>query len=73
LRHDPERLVGQLAQIARPAHNETAQLSASDTQPGDLAPQDGDCPTGYCHLGRDRVPSREAYGAGVLDLTRWAG
>jgi len=45
--------------------NATPGLSATDTSPGDLSGIP--CLTGYCHLGGAPIPSREAFGAGLVD------
>jgi subtilisin family serine protease len=69
LRHRPSLLVALLKLEAnRKVHNLTQVVSATDTGPGDL---DGvACPTGHCHLGGARVPDREAYGAGLVNVGR---
>lgn len=46
-------------------NNRTPPLSATDTSAGDLTGLP--CDTGYCHLGGDRIPSREAYGRGLVN------
>jgi subtilisin family serine protease len=65
--HKPGSLIQQLKDNARDdAHNYTVVLSASDQSGGDLY---GDsCPTGYCHLGGSAIFSRQAYGAGIVDV-----
>jgi lantibiotic leader peptide-processing serine protease len=67
LRHSPGALVARLqAHANRDLHNLTTTIAAADTSPGDFG---GDaCPTGYCHLGGARIPDREAYGAGLVDV-----
>jgi subtilisin family serine protease len=67
LRHDPDGLVTVLKSQARPAHNQTQILSATDRSPGDLTRQP--CRDGYCHLGGPAVPDAEAYGAGIIDVS----
>jgi subtilisin family serine protease len=68
-RGNPDMLVRILKDSARvPPDNQTRVLSASDTSAGDLGGIV--CPSGYCHLGGDPVPDREAYGAGIVDARR---
>jgi subtilisin family serine protease len=61
-----------LARVQRQAddgpRNHTRALSATDTSPGDLTGLP--CPTGYCHLEGPRIPDREAYGAGLVNVAR---
>jgi subtilisin family serine protease len=68
-RGNPDKLERILKNSARHVSgNKTQVLSASDTSNSDLTDQA--CPTGYCHLGGDAVPDREAYGAGIVDARR---
>jgi hypothetical protein len=46
--------------------NLTPPVSATDTSAGDLTGVA--CPTGYCHLGGARIPDRDAYGAGLVNV-----
>jgi subtilisin family serine protease len=64
--HNPDALV-QTAKLGatHPLGNWTPPLSATDTSPGDLTGIP--CPTGFCHLGGDPIPAREAYGAGIAN------
>lgn len=66
LRHDPAALLAALQGRARKAVNLTQPLSATDRSGGDLT--GGRCADGYCHLGGPAIPSREAYGAGIVEL-----
>ncbi|MFP5347572.1 MAG: S8 family serine peptidase [Actinomycetes bacterium] len=68
LRHDVPALVAQLKSQAVDRVNYTRAVSATDTSPGDLSGVP--CATGYCHLGGDRIPNREAYGAGLVMVSR---
>jgi subtilisin family serine protease len=69
LRHRPAALVSRLKATAnRSVHNETRALSATDTSPGDLT--GARCPLGNCHLSGGRIPDREAYGAGLVNVSR---
>jgi subtilisin family serine protease len=64
--HDPSALIAQLKAGARDgAINHTIGLAANDNSGGDL--YGTECVTGYCHLGGSAVPSRQAYGAGIVD------
>jgi hypothetical protein len=69
LRHNPSALVSRLKATANTNnHNLTQVTSASDTSAADL---DGSaCPTGYCHLGGARVSDRDAYGRGLVNVSR---
>jgi lantibiotic leader peptide-processing serine protease len=67
LRGDPAGLIARLKSLAVAGTNWTTALSASDTSPGDLTGVA--CPTGYCHLGSKRIPSGEAYGAGLVRIS----
>jgi hypothetical protein len=66
LRRNPAALVAWVQ--ARTVHpvNRTPALSATDTSPGELAPEA--CTSGYCHLGGPAISSREAYGAGLVNV-----
>jgi subtilisin family serine protease len=67
LRKHPGRLQARVQRHANTTlWNATRSLSASDTSPGDLTGLP--CPSGYCHLGGPRVPNREAYGAGLVNV-----
>ena len=69
LRHRPAALISLLkAKANRSVHNETRAVSATDTSPGDLT--GAPCPSGYCHLGGGRISDREAYGAGLVNISR---
>jgi lantibiotic leader peptide-processing serine protease len=64
--HNPDALVKTAKAAASfPFANYTPPLSATDKSAGDLTGIP--CPTGYCHLGGDAIPGREAYGAGLVD------
>jgi lantibiotic leader peptide-processing serine protease len=67
LRKHPRSLITRLKRLAndRP-HNFTRALSATDTSPGDLTGLP--CDIGYCHLTGPRIPSSEAYGAGLVNV-----
>src|SRR6266536_3205754 len=61
-------LVGLLkAKAVNPGRNFTQVLSATDTSPGDL--NRVACPTGFCHLGGPAISNRDAYGAGLVDVS----
>jgi hypothetical protein len=67
LRKHPRALIAWVKNHANDnVHNLTRALSATDTSGGDLT--GGTCPTGYCHLGGPRIPSSEAYGAGLVNV-----
>jgi subtilisin family serine protease len=66
LRHRPGALVARLKAQARSVFNVTPPVSATDTSAGDLTGVA--CPTGYCHLGGARIPDRDAYGAGLVNV-----
>ncbi len=68
MRGDVDRLVYRVKSQASPATNYTRSLSATDKSEADL--YDVPCPSGYCHLGGARIPSDEAYGAGVLNIVK---
>jgi lantibiotic leader peptide-processing serine protease len=69
LRKHPRALVRRLKALANDdVHNRTRALSATDTSPGDLTGLP--CTTGYCHLTGPRIPSAEAYGAGLVNVAR---
>lgn len=56
------------AKAVDPGRNFTPVLSATDTSPGDL--NGVACPTGFCHLGGRAISNRDAYGAGLINLSR---
>jgi hypothetical protein len=67
LRKHPGALISRMKRLANDGPtNHTQPLSATDTSPGDLTGLP--CPTGYCHLGGPRIPDREAYGAGLVNV-----
>jgi subtilisin family serine protease len=69
LRHRPSALVALLKwQADRDVDNFTRALDPNDRSPGDLSGLP--CEFGNCHLGGPRIPDREAYGAGVVDVSR---
>jgi lantibiotic leader peptide-processing serine protease len=69
LRKRPGALVSRLKRLANDGpSNSTRAISATDTSPGDLTGLP--CDTGYCHLGGPRISDREAYGAGLVNVSR---
>lgn len=76
-RHNPDLLVWILKKNAQYAGtNSTPPLSATDTSPGDTRDwARWPCPGGYCHLGGSPIPYKEAYGAGLVNVSlfraRW--
>jgi subtilisin family serine protease len=67
LRKHPRALITRLKRLANDnPHNWTRALSATDTSPGDLTGLP--CDIGYCHLTGPRIPSAEAYGAGLVNV-----
>ena len=47
--------------------NKTPPLSATDNSVGDLEGQGSPkCKKGYCHLGGQAIPAKEAFGAGLV-------
>jgi lantibiotic leader peptide-processing serine protease len=67
LRKHPRDLITRLKRLANDnPHNWTRALSATDTSPGDLTGLP--CDIGYCHLTGPRIPSSEAYGAGLVNV-----
>jgi subtilisin family serine protease len=69
LRRRPGALLARLkARANTGVHNLTRALSATDTSPGDLTGLP--CVTGYCHLEGPRIPDREAYGAGLVNVAK---
>ena len=69
LRYHPATLVALLKRQAdRSVHNVTPVLDPNDRSPGDLSGLP--CEFGYCHLGGARIPDREAYGAGLVNVSR---
>jgi subtilisin family serine protease len=68
LRHRPAALVAELKRQAdTDVHNFTRALAPNDHSPGDLSGLP--CEFGSCHLNGPRIPDREAYGAGLVDVT----
>jgi subtilisin family serine protease len=69
LRKHPRALIARLKRLAndRP-HSFTRALSATDSSPGDLSGLP--CDIGYCHLTGPRIPSSEAYGAGLVNVAK---
>jgi subtilisin family serine protease len=55
------------ARAIDPGPNFTQVVSATDRTPGDL--NGVACPTGFCHLGGPAIPSSEAYGAGLINVS----
>jgi subtilisin family serine protease len=72
LQHRPDALTFVLKASARNVRgNTTPGLLANDFSPGD---QSGiACDSGYCHLGGNAIPDREAYGSGIVDAARAIG
>jgi lantibiotic leader peptide-processing serine protease len=69
LRKRPGALIARLKRLANDGPtNRTRALSATDTSPGDLTGLP--CVTGYCHLEGPRIPDREAYGAGLVNVAK---
>jgi subtilisin family serine protease len=69
LRKHPGALLARLkARANTNVHNLTKALSATDTSPGDLTGLP--CDIGYCHLEGPRISDREAYGAGLVNVSR---
>jgi subtilisin family serine protease len=69
LRKHPGALISRMKRLANDGPtNRTRDLSATDTSPGDLTGLP--CTTGWCHLGGPRIPDREAYGAGLVNVAR---
>ena len=67
LRKRPGALISRLKRLANDGpSNRTRALSATDTSPGDLTGLP--CDIGYCHLTGPRIPSSEAYGAGLVNV-----
>jgi len=66
LRHNPTGLIARVKSQATSATNQTPGLAANDHSPGDLS--GGPC-VAFCHLGGAVIPSSEAYGAGLLNVT----
>jgi hypothetical protein len=69
LRKHPRALIARMKRLAndKPT-NYTRALSATDTSPGDLTGLP--CDIGYCHLSGPRISDREAYGAGLVNVSR---
>lgn len=71
-RNKPDLITFVLKTGAQPiSGNETPELSATDTTPGDL--NGIPCPGGYCHLGGPAISDREAYGVGLVDALTLRG
>jgi subtilisin family serine protease len=69
LRKHPGALIARLKRLANDGpHNYTRAISASDTSPGDLTGVP--CDIGFCHLEGPRIPDSEAYGAGLVNVSR---
>jgi hypothetical protein len=69
LRDHPGALVTLLKRQAdRDVHNYTRAMDPNDRSPGDLSGLT--CEFGSCHLGGPRISDREAYGAGLVDVSR---
>jgi hypothetical protein len=69
LRKHPGALIARLKRLANDGpHNSTTAILADDTSPGELVPQP--CETGLCHLGGPRIPDNEAYGVGLVNISR---
>jgi hypothetical protein len=69
LRKHPGALIARLKRLANDnVHNYTRALSATDTSPGDLTGLP--CDIGYCHLEGPRIPDSEAYGAGLVNVSK---
>ena len=65
---DDSGLPGAILRPGSSTSGPSAGLSATDTSPGDLTGLP--CVTGYCHLEGPRIPDREAYGAGLVNVSR---
>jgi lantibiotic leader peptide-processing serine protease len=69
LRKRPGALISRMKRLANDdPRNYTRALSATDTSPGDLTGLP--CDIGYCHLEGPRISDREAYGAGLVNVSR---
>jgi lantibiotic leader peptide-processing serine protease len=69
LRKRPGRLIARLkAKANDDLRNHTRAISATDTSPGDLTGVP--CTLRYCHLEGPRIPSSEAYGVGMVNVSR---
>jgi subtilisin family serine protease len=69
LRKRPGALIARMKRLANDdPSNRTLAVSATDTSPGDLTGLP--CPTGYCHLEGPRISDRDAYGAGLVNVSR---
>jgi subtilisin family serine protease len=69
LRKHPGALIARMKRLANDdPRNYTRALSATDTSPGDLSGLP--CDIGYCHLEGPRISDREAYGAGLVNVSR---
>jgi lantibiotic leader peptide-processing serine protease len=69
LRKHVGALVSRLkAQAVNPGRNFTRAISATDTSAGDLSGVA--CPTGFCHLTGPVISNGDAYGAGLINVSR---
>jgi hypothetical protein len=69
LRKHVGALVSRLkAHAVSPGRNFTRAISATDTSPGDL--NGVACANGFCHLTGPVISSRDAYGAGLINVSR---
>jgi subtilisin family serine protease len=69
LRKRPGALIARMKRLANDdPSNRTRALSATDTSPGDLTGLP--CPTGYCHLEGPRISNDDAYGVGLVNVSR---
>jgi subtilisin family serine protease len=69
LRKRPGALLSRLKRLANDdPTNYTRRISATDTSPGDLTGIP--CDLGYCHFEAGRIRDAEAYGAGLVNVSR---
>jgi hypothetical protein len=69
LRKRPGALLNRLKRLANDnPRNYTRALSRTDTSPGDLTGLP--CVTGWCHLEGPRITGDDAYGAGLVNVSR---
>lgn len=68
MRGNVDRILRRLKATASAENNYTRALSAGDKSPGDLFGER--CVTGYCHLEGARISDRQAYGAGLVNVSR---
>ena len=66
LRHNPAGLIARIKAQAVDVVNGTRALSATDKSRGDLGGPA--CTSGNCHLGGPVISSRDAYGAGLVNV-----